>query len=564
MINRITLASCVQKLTLFYLAILLIGAIGSCSTKNQTLAKESEAIGVLPAEGEFHFVEITEQAGLFFKHSIGDNILSNVVESVGGGAAFLDYDQDGFLDIYIVNSSFSEEFSEGEKPGTLPANALFHNLKNGRFEDATNSAGVGDTGFGMGVNIGDYDNDGYPDIYVSNYGPNILYHNNGNGTFTDLTSKAGVAGNACSIGAVWLDYDKDGWIDLYVGNYIRFDPKYNLFYAPDGFPGPTNFDGEPDVLYHNLGNGKFEDVTQRMGIFKKDGRAMGVGSADYDNDGFADIYVANDQMLNYLFHNDGGKGFTEVAIKTGVAFNQSGEATSSMGVDFGDYNGDGWIDLFVSDDSYSALYQNLGDGLFIDQSYQSGIAVTSGQFVGWSASFLDYDNDMDLDIFKVNGELQHLYGQEDQLFENIGSEKFRDVSVAQGSYFHKELVGRGACFGDYDNDGDLDAFINNLNDHPVLLRNDIGNHNNWLLIQLTGTVTNKDGIGTKVKIITHDKIQHSERRNANGYLSQNDPRMHFGLGRNEIVESIEVFWPSGKTQKLDHVKCNQILKIMEP
>ena len=263
----------------------------------------------LPPQGENHFLEITDAAGIDFKHSIGDNQLSNIIESVGGGAALLDYDQDGYLDLYITNGTFSDQVSDGQKPKNLPQNALYHNLKNGTFENVTNKAGVGDEGYGMGVTVGDYDNDGFPDIYLSNFGANVLYHNNRNGTFTDMTKKAGVGGGECSVGAVWFDYDNDGLLDLYVGNYIQFDPKYRYYYLPDGFPGPTNFDGQSDKLYHNLGNGEFEDVTQKMGVYNKDGRAMGVGAADYDNDGFTDIYVANDHMVNYLYHNEAGKAF---------------------------------------------------------------------------------------------------------------------------------------------------------------------------------------------------------------------------------------------------------------
>lgn len=527
------------------------------------MISENSPLPELPPKSEYFFLDITEYSGIDFIHTIGDEELSNLIESDGGGAALLDYDQDGYIDIYITNGSFSEDFSSGEKPEKLPENALFRNLGNGQFTNVTDEAAVGDTGFGMGVTVGDFDNDGYPDIYLCNYGPNVLYHNNGDGTFSDETKNAGVAGHACSVGAVWLDYDNDGLLDLYVGNYVQFDPKYNLFYTPDGFPGPMNFDGQPDVLYHNLGNGQFEDATETAGVYQKEGRAMGVGSADYDNDGFADIYVANDHMVNYLFHNNGGKGFTEVAIQAGVAFNQSGEATTSMAVDFADYNGDGLVDLFVSDDSYSSLYTNMGNGVFADMSYPSGVAIPSGQHIGWTSAFIDYDNDMDVDIFKVNGAIQHLYGQEDQLFENMGNGKFEDVSVDRGPYFQKEYVGRGGCFGDFDNDGDLDAFIANLNDHPRLVRNDKGNEKNWILIKLVGKESNRDGVGAKLKVKTGDKIQVAEKKNASGYLSQNDPRVHFGLSDFSSIDEIEIFWPSGKVQTLEGIAANQIITIEE-
>ena len=530
---------------------------------NKTPSQKS-TVSALPPSNEDFYQDITANSGIDFVHTIGDDHLDNIVESVGGGAAFLDFDQDGFLDLYVCNGTYIEGFSHGEKPSYVPENHLYRNLQNGTFEDVTKKAGVGDKGYGMGVTIGDYNNDGFPDIFVSNYGPNALYRNNGNGTFTDVTKKAGVSGGKfCSIGAVWLDYDNDGFLDLYVGNYLYFDPDYKYYYAPDGFPGPLAYDAEPDILYHNNGDGTFEEVTEKMGISDTDGRAMGVGAADYDKDGFADIYVANDHTVNYLFNNQGGKKFTDKGIMSGTAFSQSGEATISMAVDFADYNDDGLLDMFVSDDTYCSLYENKGNGVFADNSYISGIAMAAGQFVGWTSSFIDYDNDGDEDIFKVNGEFKHLYGQEDQLYENMGDGKFKDVSVEKGSYFKKELVGRGACFGDYDNDGDIDAFIMNLNSHGVLLRNNKGNQNNWLLLNLVSTSLNKDALGTNVALTSGGKTQFIQKICANGYLSQNDPRLHFGLGTDSIVDKIEIRWPSGTVQTLENIKANQILIVKE-
>ena len=478
------------------LIILILLILQGCNTARDNSSGKN--IIPLPAANEDFFQEIGLQAGLTFVHSIGDNDLDNIVESTGGGAAFFDYDQDGFIDLYVCSGTWIEGFSKGEKPAILPCNHLYRNNHDGTFEDVTKKAGAAGHGYSMGVTVGDFDNDGYPDLFISNYGPNVLLRNNGNGTFTDITKRAGVAGgNECSVGAAWLDYDNDGFLDLYVGNYLFFDPDYKYYYAPDGFPGPMAYDSQKDVLYHNKGDGTFEDVTEAMGIVDIDGRAMGVGAADYDDDGFIDIYVANDHTLNYLWHNDGGKKFTDRGTMSGTAFSQAGEATVSMSVDFADYNGDGLIDLFLSDDKYCSLYENLGNGVFNDRSYISGIAMAAGQFVGWSSSFIDYDNDGDEDIFKTNGALKHLYGMEDQLFENMGDGKFKDVSVERGSYFKEELVGRGACFGDYDNDGDIDAYIVNLNDRGVLLRNNQGNKNNWIIISLIGKESNRDGIGSQ-------------------------------------------------------------------
>jgi hypothetical protein len=518
----------------------------------------------LPRDGELYFQELTREAGIDFVHTFGDGKLTNLVESVGGGAVFMDFDQDGHLDLYVVNGKFIEEVSEGKNPGGKPNNRLYHNQKNGTFIDVTRRSGVGDQGFGMGVSVADYDNDGYPDIYVSNYGSNILYHNNGNGTFADVTNRAGVGGDGCSVGSAWLDYDNDGLLDLYVGNYIEFDPDYGYFYAPDGFPSPLAYAGQTDILYNNRGDGTFEDVTKKMGVFYPSGRAMGVSSSDYDNDGYADIYVSNDAMENYMFHNDNGAGFTEVALKAGVAYNEMGDATGSMAVDFADYNGDGLMDIFVSDISFSALYRNEGKGVFRDVSNSAGIAASSGQYVSWGTAFIDYDNDGDVDVFTVNGELKHLYGQEDQLFENVGEGKFEDVSTKRGPYFQQELVGRGACFGDYDNDGDIEVYIVNLNDRGVLLRNEGGNLNSWLLIQLVGTVSNRDGVGARVKVVSGDIEQITYKKSSSGYLSQNDPRLHFGLGNYDVIDRIEIKWPSGTVQVLENVRARQILNITEP
>jgi hypothetical protein len=518
----------------------------------------------LPAPNGDFYQDITANSGIDFRHTIGDEELSNIVETVGGGAAFLDYDQDGYLDLYVVSGNYLEGFSQGKKPKNSSENQLYRNRRDGTFENVTSRSGTGDAGYSMGVSVADYDNDGMPDIFVSNYGPNVLYHNNGDGTFSDVTVKAGVGGNECSVGCVWLDYDNDGYLDFYVGNYLEFDPEYDLYYAPDGFPGPLAYEGQSDRLYHNLGDGTFEDVTEKMGVFRPEGRAMSVGANDYDNDGFMDIYVANDQTINFFHRNIQGNGFEDVGIMTGTAFNQSGEQTISMSVDFADYDGDGLVDLFVSDDSYCSLYQNKGNGVFSDMSHPSGIAIASGQHVGWASTFLDYDNDGDLDIFKVNGEFKHLYGQEDQLFEQVQNGKFEEVSVERGAYFKEEKVGRGACFGDYDNDGDIDAYLVNLHDKGILLRNNKGNENNWLLIHLQGNTSNRDGIGAKLRLEIAGKTVTSHKQSASGYLSQNDPRLHFGLGDHEMVNKIEVRWPSGKSQVLENIQAGQVLKITEP
>lgn len=537
--------------------------ISACQSNSRS---SSNSVASVPDANDDYFQEVGKEIGLDFVHSIGDNELSNIVESSGAGTAFLDYNQDGYIDLYVCSGTWNKDLSSGDKPDKMPENHLYSNRRDGTFEDVTRKAGVGGPWYSMGVTVGDYNNDGYPDLYVSNYGTNVLYKNNGNDTFTDVTKHAKVGGgeNEFSVGAVWFDYDNDGFLDLYVGNYLNFDPDYKYFYAPDGFPGPLAYDAQPDILYHNNGDGTFEDVTKKMGFFDIDGRGMGVSAIDYNDDGFVDIYVANDHSMNYLWQNNGGKGFTDMGIPSGTAFGQSGESAVSMAVDFADYNGDGLTDIFVSDDKYCRLYENKGNGIFTDQSYTSGIAMPAGQFVGWSSSFIDYNNDGLVDIYKANGALKHLYGQEDQVFENIGDGKFKDVSLELGKFFMQKLVGRGACFGDYDNDGDIDGYIINLNDHGAFLRNNKGNQNNWITLNLVGTTSNRDGIGSRVKVTSGGKVQTAQKKSTTGYLSQNDPRMHFGLAKNEIIDRIEIKWPSGKIQVLNNVKVNQILSVKEP
>jgi hypothetical protein len=557
--NRIKRAS---QWSAFLVIILLITG---CNFSDKTDRSDPAGTAISPAANEEYFQEIGEDIGLNFVHSIGASEMENIIESVGGGAAFIDYDQDGYMDVYICSGSWIEGFSKTKPKSTNPHNHLYKNLQNGTFKEVSKEAGVDGPWYSMGITVGDINNDGYPDIYLSNYGKNTLYLNKGDGTFKDITDKAGIGGGEqCSVGAVWLDYDNDGLLDLYVGNYLNYDPDYSYYYAPDGFPGPLAYDSQKDILFKNNGDNTFEDVTTQMGIVDIDGRAMGVGAADYDDDGFVDIYVANDHTVNYLWHNDQGKRFSDQGTLSGTGFSQAGEATVSMSVDFADYNQDELLDIFISDDNYCSLYENLGNGIFKDNSYASGISMASGQFVGWSSSFLDYDNDGDADIFKANGELKHLYGQEDQLFDNVGAGKFKDISLDLSTYFREENVGRGACMGDYDNDGDLDIYIVNLDGQGKFLRNNKGNQANWILLNLSGTSSNRDGIGCRIKIRTGNNVQTAQKKSTTGYLSQNDARVHFGLATADVIDEIEIKWPSGKRQVLEHIEVNQILTIKEP
>jgi hypothetical protein len=516
-----------------------------------------------PREQGIQFLDVTRSAGILFTHSIGDGTLNNLVESTGSGAAFLDFDRDGFLDLYVSNMMYLEGVSKDEKPEVQPTGRLYHNRKDGTFEDVTVSSGLAKPYFTLGVEIGDYDSDGYPDIYLANYGPNRLFHNGGDGTFTDVTEQAGVGDDRCSVGAVFLDFDNDGRLDLYVVNYVQYDPGYKSRSRAEPFPGPLAYAGQPDALFRNRGDGTFEDVSEKAGISRAAGRGMGASAVDIDNDGDIDIYVANDAMANTFWINDGHGRFQDKALEMGVAYNHCGEGAASMVGLFGDYDGDGYLDLFVPDAGPKALYRNTGKGIFLDATATSGVAGLSGQYVTWAAGFCDFDNDQDLDLYYVNGPLLLLSGQRDLFLENVGQGKFRDSSMESGEYFKTRMCGRGGCFGDYDNDGDIDVFVVNLNDRPVLLQNAGGNRRHFLQVLLEGTKSNRDAVGAVVEIRSGGKKQVGQRFNG-GYLSSSDPRLHFGLGTNEAADEVRVRWPSGVETLLTDVPANQVLNLREP
>jgi hypothetical protein len=512
------------------------------------------------------FVDVTGSAGIGFVHSLGDDELSNIVESSGAGCVFFDYDDDGDLDIYLVNGRYLETVSSarGRHLAGKLKNALYRNDGDATFTDVTEKAGVGDTGFGMAAVAADYDNDGDRDLFVTNYGRDSLYLNNGDGTFTDVTEKAGVGSELWSLGASFFDFDRDGLLDLYVGGYLVFDPEYRNFYAAEAFPGPLSYQGQKDILYRNKGDGTFEDVTRATGVYSTRGRAMGVTACDIDDDGDEDLYVANDGMENYLYRNNGNGSFEEIALRTGTAFGQNGEATSAMGPEFGDYDGDGLIDLLVPDMVYGCLYRNTGKGLFEEKSAEMGIARVLGQYTSWSGNFLDYDHDGVLDVFIVNGDAHHLEPEEDTLFRGEGGRPFVDVSAASGPAFKLKAVGRGSASGDFDNDGDLDLLVLNLNGPARLYRNDGGNRGNWIMVRTVGTAGNRDGIGARIRVTSGGTTQVRDIRSSSGYLSQSDPRAHFGVGKSKKVDRIEVRWPSGRTSTLDNVKVNQVITVTEP
>ena len=523
-------------------------------------------------EGKISFTAVTEEAGIQFQHVDGRSGQRYFLETVGSGVAFFDYDADGLPDIYFVNSADLP----GSHSPTLPTNRLYYNNGDGTFTDVTEQAGVGDTGYGAGCATADYDNDGDLDLYVTNFGANVLYRNNGDSTFTDVTQYAGVGDNRWSLGCAFADYDSDGFVDLYVANYIDFDFETHINCTQKGvatYCPPESFEGSPDTLYRNNGDGTFTDVTTTAGVYNKDGKGMGVVFGDYDNDGDVDCYVGNDAGENFLYHNNGDGTFTNVGWMAGVEADENGNVQGTMGVDFGDYDNDGRLDLIAVNyqQQPNALYRNDNGSFFTDVSFVAGMAE-SLPYVGWGADFFDVDNDGDKDLLIANGHLQDTveqyddtttYPQQNYLLINNGQGHFVNVSMKAGSGLQAREVSRGLATGDYDNDGDLDVLISNANDTPQLLRNDSENHGNWILIRTIGTRSNRAGIGAQVKIQTGDLIQIDEVRGGSGYLSQNDLRLHFGIGPHKRIDSIEVSWPSGVVDTIRDVVPNQILTITE-
>ncbi len=527
-------------------------------------------LGLAAQQGLPVFTDVTREAGITFKHSYGDHHLDNIVEGTGAGACFFDYNNDGFLDIYFVTGTWTKGVSsnEGRDLRGKLSNRLYRNNGNGTFTDVTEKAGVGGKEiFSSGWSAADYDNDGNIDLYVTNYDHNILYHNNGNGTFTDVSEKSGLANPRWSLSAVWFDYNNDGWLDVYVGNYLKYDDgKFRDYYPAQGYPGPLSYSGEPDAFYRNNGDGTFTDITKQVGMLRPDGRAMSVTAADFNNDGRMDVLVANDAMENYYFEADGKGGFVEKAVEAGLAFSENGQNVAHMGPFPGDINRDGLLDLFIPDLNYCSLLIQVKPGLWQHRAAQSGIASMMGQYAGWGAVLSDYDNDGWLDIFTAHGDAHHEYVQESTLARNKGDGTFEDVSSRSGKYFQEKYVGRGAAWGDFDNDGDVDLLVVNLNDSPKLLRNDGGNRRNWLSVEAllkfpTGT---RLAIGARVTVVTGALRQIEDVNPVRGYLSQGDPRLNFGLGNANSADSVEIRWPDGAVEKFEKVKANQFLKLTHP
>ena len=525
------------------------------------------------------FVDVTQEAGLSaFKNIQGSLSKQHIIETMGGGAGFFDYDQDGNLDIVLVRGSTVEQFQKG---GSALC-SLFRGDGRGRFKDVTAAAGIQTRGWGMGVVIGDVDNDGREDLFLAGYGSNALLRNQGDGTFRDVTAESGLQSSRWSVSASFADFDRDGDLDLYVANYLTYDIKrlpgrgsgctYRGFEA---FCGPRGLPGERDSLYFNDGKGRFQDVTKSKGIDSDSLYGMGVAVADYDNDGWPDIFVANDLTPNLLYHSRGKGEFEEVGSLASVAFDENGVEEGSMGADFGDFNNDGWLDLYYTNSSYQTnqLAVNLHNGNFSLRSYPLGHGETTWLYVGWGTFFADLDNDGWEEIFVVNG---HLYSQADRfdmglkykqrplLFQNQPGKKFVEVEGKWGPALQKPGLGRGAAYGDYDNDGDVDVLINNLDSAPTLLRNDGGNRRSWIMVKCEGSQSNRSAIGTRLILREGSTQQMREVKAGSSYASHSDTRVHFGLNTLSEVSRLEVRWPSGKTQMLSDLKARQILQLKEP
>jgi hypothetical protein len=512
--------------------------------------------------------DATASSGIQFTHSFGAQKLGSLLESTGAGCVWFDYNHDGQPDLYVISGKPLEPgmhpYPLKNPPSAAPHNHLYRNEGHGKFTDVTDQVGVAANIYGMAAIAADFDNDGFVDLFVTGYGRAILFHNNGNGTFTDVSASAGINVGGWSISSTWLDYDRDGCVDLFVGRYVKFDPKYRSYYPADNYPGPLDYEADTNRLYHNNCNGTFTDVTDKSGIGAYKGRTMGVTAADYDGDGYPDVYVANDKTENFLFHNKHDGTFQEVAAESGVAYGQNGEMTSAMGPVFADVENDGRLDLWVSDSKYNRLLRNTGKNGFEDISAAAGISALSGQYVSWGSGIYDFDNDGLLDILIFHGGLIHMVPQEHSVFRSLGSGKFEDVSRSAGSILDTKTVARGACFADYDSDGKVDAFVVNLGSPGILLHNVSETPNHWLELYLKGRKSNRDGIGARVEVFAGSRTQIVERVAGSGYLSQDDGRLHFGLGATSTVDKLTIRWPSGREQVLRNIAADRVLTVEEP
>ena len=563
-----------KNIPIAFAAVLLFAAhpaLGAQAAAAPSPAQDARATPPTSAGAQapvIRFEDASDKAHINFMHSFGSAKLGSLLEGTGAGCVWFDYNNDGLPDLYVVNGRPLDDsmhpYPLKEKPDPLPHNYLYRNNGDGTFTDVTEKAGLAPDLYGVAVTAADYDNDGYVDLLVTGYGRVILYHNDGNGHFTDVTAKAGIKVDGWSISSTFLDYDRDGCVDIFIGRYVKFDPKYRAFYGADNYPGPLDYEGETNRLYHNNCNGTFTDVTDKSGIGAYVGRTMGVTAADFDGDGWDDIYVANDRTENFLFHNKHDGTFEEVGNDTGTAFGQNGESTSSMGPVFADLEGRGTLDLWVTDGHYNRLLRNMGKQGFDDIGATNGVSQANAQYVSWGTGVYDFDNDGLLDILIFHGGLIHLIPQEHTLFRGLGEGRFEDVSREAGAVLNKRTVARGACFADYDNDGKMDAFLVNLGAKGTLVHNVSTNTGHWVAIKLKGTKSNRDGIGARVEVYAAGKRYMEERVAESGYLSQNDDRLHFGLGAATTVEKLVVHWPSGREQTVSGQGVDRVLTVEEP
>jgi enediyne biosynthesis protein E4 len=559
-------------------------SLQEASQPRKTTASNTSRNKALPDASPIQFENVIEQSKINFRLKNSVSPQHYTFETMTGGVALFDYNNDGLLDIFFTNGAAIPSL---EKSDPSYWNRLFRNNGDGTFTDVTERAGLEGIGYSMGVAAGDYDNDGFVDLYVAGLNRNQLFHNNGDGTFTDVTDKAGVGGiipkygKGFSVAAGWFDYNDDGLLDLFVVNYLNYNIKTATLCRQQGLPvycAPLDFLGTPNILFRNNGDGTFTDVSEQSHISQYVGKGMGVAFADYDNDGFTDIFVANDTFENFLLHNNGDGTFTNTATLAGVAYNAYGKAIAGMGTDFRDIDNDGKPDIFESamfGESFP-LYKNLGDGQFQDVAAAAGVSAMTSRSTGWGVGIFDFDNDGNKDLFTANAdildnimELAHRpYPLPNRVLRNKGNMTFEDVSAKAGASFSLPAAHRGAAFGDLNNDGKIDAVVTVLNGPPEIWMNrsgtqNGGNRNHWIILKLVGVKSNRDGLGTKIKVTTSLGTQYNQATTALSYSSSSDKRVHFGLGPAAVIESIELTWPSGIRQILKNVKADQILTVTE-